>query len=123
LTHFIGSDAMFHFTKSFLLGILFATVCVPVSASAHEVVAGRVEARRGNAVHLCLRAEESTTIGEQFAVSHHAIRGQSKEPAVIRSQRVGTIRIDAVGTDHCADATLLSGSAEALDWAVRDAGS
>jgi len=109
---------MLTLTKFISFGIFFAVV-LPASAHAGEVVAGRVEAKHGNDVRLCFLHDDSASAGEQFTLSRHVIWSQPKGPAVIRPQTVGMVKIDTLGPDHCANATLIRGSVQPADWAVR----
>jgi len=109
---------MLKLTKFVPVGVFFAVIW-PASPHAGEVVAGRVEARHGNDVHLCFLHDNSASTGDQFTLSRHVIWSQPKGPAVIRPQTVGTVKIDTIGPDHCANATLTRGSVQPADWVVR----
>lgn len=111
-------NIMSAFAKLVSFGI-FSSVVWPAFLQAGEVVAGRVEAHHGNEVRLCFVRGGGASIGEQFTLSRHVIWSQPKGAAVIRPQTVGAVKIDALGSDRCASATLIRGSAEPSDWVVR----
>jgi hypothetical protein len=83
---------------------------------AAEDILGRVHDRSGDNVHVCFDRNAKLSVGEQFEVVRHSVLTQPKTSAMIKSEKVGVIRIAAIGADQCADAQLVSGSAQSLDW-------
>jgi hypothetical protein len=95
-----------------LIAVLFSTS----SLQADEAIRGRVQNHAGNRVNACFDANATPTIGDEFALVRHVISTQPKSPSAIRSEYVGAIRVASVRGDGCADAVLLRGNVQSLDW-------
>ncbi len=92
----------------------------PLSICAAENIVGRVHSQDGVHVHACFDAATTIAADAQFAVVRHLVLSQPKGPVTTRSERKGVIRLVSIGTDRCAEARLVRGSAQSLDWLVAD---
>jgi hypothetical protein len=81
-----------------------------------EAITGRIRSSDGGHVRVCFERDAAASVNTEFAVLRHSVRTLPKGPATIESTPTGIIKIVSLDTDGCANAAVVSGSVQALDW-------
>lgn len=81
-----------------------------------EAISGRIRSSDGGHVRVCFDHDAAASVNTEFAVLRHSVRTLPKGPATIESTPAGVIKIVSLDADGCANAAVVSGSVQALDW-------
>lgn len=97
--------------------LVAAALLFPIAAiHGADAIRGRVHAQDGDTIHVCFYRGTTPAVGEEFAVVRHTLFNVAKSPTAIRSENVGEIRVTSLDSSGCAEAVLLRGHVQSLDW-------
>jgi|GEM_PF-6834467 len=100
-----------------LFAATLAIVSLQPAVAAEEAIHGRIHGSEARGLRVCFDRDFTPGRDQEFSVLRHTTQVNPKgQSLVTRSAYVGVVRVAVPGVDHCADATLVSGHAQALDW-------
>jgi hypothetical protein len=98
------------------LSASLAFQCDAVAGLGDEPISGRVYSVGGDNLRVCFDRGTPLSAGQQFDIVRHTVRTLPKGLTALDSEKVGVIRLSAIGPDQCAGAEVVRGSAHAWDW-------
>ena len=106
---------MSHSIRTFFVATL--AIAALQSAAASESIHGRVHGSEAHGLRVCFDPDFTPVRDQELSVLRHTAATNPKGQSLgTRSEYVGIVRVATPGDDHCADATLVRGHAQALDW-------
>lgn len=100
----------------------FAAATADSAVAAEEAIHGRIHGSEAHGLRVCFDRDFTAAPDQKLSVLRHTPLTNPKGQSLgMRSAYVGVVRVAKPGDDHCADATLVSGHAHALDWVALSA--